>query len=134
MNIVIKFSNILAIFILAFMMIFGAYNHVADPEFYNGFIPDFFPKLIVNYISAIVELIIGVLIILPNWRRLGALLFIGLMVAFFPIHIWDLLKDVPAIGSKQLAMIRLVVQFIFIGIAYFVFKKAKPMTTSDLND
>ena len=134
MNIVIKFSNILAIFILAFMMIFGAYNHVADPEFYNGFIPDFFPKLTVNYISAIVELIIGVLIILPNWRRLGALLFIGLMVAFFPIHIWDLLKDVPAIGSKQLAMIRLVVQFIFIGIAYFVFKKAKPMTTSDLND
>ena len=134
MNIVIKFSNILAIFILAFMMIFGAYNHVADPEFYNGFIPDFFPKLIVNYISAIVELIIGALIILPNWRRLGALLFIGLMVAFFPIHIWDLLKDVPAIGSKQLAMIRLVVQFIFIGIAYFVFKKAKPMTTSDLND
>lgn len=134
MNIVIKVSNILAIFILVFMMIFGAYNHVADPEFYNGFIPDFFPKLIVNYISAIVELIIGALIILPNWRRLGALLFIGLMVAFFPIHIWDLLKDVPAIGSKQLAMIRLVVQFIFIGIAYFVFKKAKPMTTSDLND
>ena len=133
MNIVIKVSNILAIFILVFMMIFGAYNHVADPEFYNGFIPDFFPKLTVNYISAIVELIIGVLIILPNWRRLGALLFIGLMVAFFPIHIWDLLKDVPAIGSKQLAMIRLVVQFIFIGIAYFVFKKAKPMTTSDLN-
>lgn len=133
MYLVIKVSNILAIFILAFMMIFGAYNHVADPEFYDGFIPDFFPKLTVNYISAIVELIIGVLIILPNWRRLGALLFIGLMVAFFPIHIWDLLKDVPAIGSKQLAMIRLVVQFIFIGIAYVVFKKAKPMTKSDLN-
>jgi uncharacterized membrane protein len=133
MNIVIKISNILAIFLLAFMMIFGAYNHVADPEFYDGFIPDFFPKLTVNYISAIVELIIGVLIILPNWRRLGSLLFIGLMVAFFPIHIWDLLKDVPAIGSKQLAMIRLVVQFIFIGIAYFVFKRTKLMTKSDTN-
>ena len=107
MDIVIKISNISAIFILAFMMIFGTYNQVADPAFYDGFIPDFFPKLTVNYISPIVELIIGVLIILPNWRRLGALLFIGLMVAFFPIHIWDLLKDVPAIGSKQLAIISL---------------------------
>jgi uncharacterized membrane protein len=87
MDIVIKISNISAIFILAFMMIFGTYNQVADPEFYDGFIPDFFPKLTVNYISAIVKLIIGVLIILPNWRRQGALLFIGLMVAFFPIHI-----------------------------------------------
>jgi uncharacterized membrane protein len=133
MDIVIKISNISAIFILAFMMIFGTYNQVADPEFYDGFIPDFFPKLTVNYISAIVKLIIGVLIILPNWRRLGSLLFIGLMVAFFPIHIWDLLKDVPAIGSKQLAMIRLVVQFIFIGIAYFVFKRTKLMTKSDTN-
>ena len=94
MYLAIKVSNIFAIFILAFMMIFGAYNHVADPEFYNGFIPDFFPKLTVNYISAIVELIIGVLIIIPNWRRLGALLFIGLLVAFFPFHIWDLLQVV----------------------------------------
>jgi hypothetical protein len=46
------------------------------------------------------------------------------MIAFFPIHIWDLLKEVPAIGSKDAAIIRLVVQFIFIGIAYFVFKKS----------
>ena len=106
------------------MMIYGAYNHVANPDFYNGFIPDFFPKLIVNYFSAVVELIIGFLIIFPKWRKMGSLSFIGLMIAFFPIHIWDLLKEVPAIGSKDAAIIRLVVQFIFIGIAYFVFKKS----------
>ena len=33
----------LAAFFLIIMMIYGAYNHVANPEFYNGFIPDFFP-------------------------------------------------------------------------------------------
>ncbi len=124
MNKVIRSLNILAIIFLSFMMLFGAYNHVANPAFYNGFIPDFFPKLIVNYFSAVVELVIGVLIIVPKWRKVGSLSFIGLMIAFFPIHIWDLLKEVPAIGSKEAAIIRLVVQFIFIGIAYFVFKKS----------
>lgn len=106
-------------------MLFGAYNHIANPNFYNGFIPDFLPKIAVNYLSALVELIIGVLILIPNKRNLGALSFVALMVAFFPIHIWDLLKDIPAIGSKQAAVIRLVVQCIFIAIGYFVFKKSK---------
>ena len=123
MNKVMKSLNILAIIFLCLIMISGAYNHIANPDFYNGFIPDFFPKLLVNYFSAVVELIIGVLIIFPKWRKMGSLLFIGLMIAFFPIHIWDLLKEVPAVGSKEAAIIRLVVQFIFIGIAYFVFKK-----------
>lgn len=123
MNKIIRSLYFLAIIFLSLMMLFGAYNHVVNPEFYNGFIPSPFPKLIVNYFSAVLELIIGVLIIFPRWRKMGTLSFIGLMIAFFPIHIWDLLKDVPAVGSKEVAIIRLIVQFIFIGIAYFVFKK-----------
>jgi uncharacterized membrane protein len=125
MNNIIKGLNIFAIIFLAVMMLFGAYNHVANPVFYNGFIPDFFPKLIVNYLSAFVELTIGILILAPNFRKIGSLSFIGLMIAFFPIHIWDLLKDVPAIGSKEAATIRIAVQFVLIGIGYFVFKKSK---------
>jgi uncharacterized membrane protein len=124
MNKIIRILNILAIIFLSFIMVYGAYNHVANPAFYNGFIPAIFPKLIVNYFSAVVELIIGLLIIVPKWRKMGSLSFIGLMIAFFPIHIWDFLKEVPAIGSKEAAIIRLVVQFIFIGIAYFTFKKS----------
>jgi uncharacterized membrane protein len=126
-----KTLNILAIIFLAFMMLYGAYNHVANPAFYNGFIPDFMPKIIVNYFSAVMELFIGVLILVPKWRRFGAFSFIALMLAFFPIHIWDLLKDIPAIGSKQAGVIRLVVQFIFIGIGYFVFKRASLSRAKD---
>ncbi len=111
--------------LIAAMMLYGAYNHVANPSFYNGFIPNFFPKLIVNYASALVELIIGILILIPHYRKLGSLYFIALMIAFIPIHIWDLLKDVPAIGSKRAAIIRIAVQFIFIAMGYFVLKKSK---------
>ena len=124
MNTLMKTLNILSIIFLAFMMLYGAYNHVTNPAFYNGFIPDFMPKLIVNYFSAVMELMIGVLILVPKWRRFGAYSFIILIFAFFPIHVWDLLKDTPAIGSKSAAVIRLIVQCLFIGIGYFVFKRS----------
>ena len=126
--------NLLVIILLGIMMLFGAYNHVANPAFYNGFIPDFLPKLLVNYFTALVELIIGILIIFPNLRRLGLLLFIGLMLAFFPVHIWDVLKEIPAIGSKEAAIARLVVQFFLIGIAYFALKRTKPLKSIKSND
>ena len=44
------------------------------------------------------------------------------MVAFLPIHIWDLFKEVPAIGSQNAAIIRLIVQFIFIALTYLAYK------------
>lgn len=93
--------NKIIIGITSFLMLFGGINHIIKPEFYNGFIPDFLPKLAVNYFSAIVELIIGGLILYPKTRKQGFLAFIALMFAFYPIHIWDLLKETPAIGSHQ---------------------------------
>ncbi len=120
----------LAVLFLSFLMLFGSYNHIANPSFYNGFIPDILPKLLVNYLSAFVELIIGAIILFPGSRKIGASLFIGLMVSFFPIHIWDLLKEVPAIGSKEAAVARIIIQFVFVGIAYFVYKNSKPTRTN----
>lgn len=107
------------------MMLFGAYKHIVNPEFYAAFIPDFLPKFEVNYLSGIIEGIIGILIIIPHFRKIGLQAFIGLMIAFFPIHIWDLFKEVPAIGSKQAAIIRLSVQVIFIMIGVFLLKQSK---------
>jgi hypothetical protein len=38
----------------------------------------------------------------------------ALMTGFFPIHVWDLLKDEPFIGSKIGAAVRLVLQLLLI--------------------
>ncbi len=117
-----KYLKYLLLAITSFLMIYGSYNHVANPAFYNGFIPDFLPKLAVNYFSAVVELIVGILLIIPKTRAKGFLSFSILMVAFLPIHIWDLFKEVPAIGSQNAAIIRLIVQFIFIALTYLAYK------------
>jgi uncharacterized membrane protein len=118
-----KVLNKAALVFLIILMFFGAFNHIANPAFYDAFIPDFFPKLIVNYASALIEFFIGALLVVPKYRFLGGVSFIALMIGFFPVHIWDLTKDIPAIGSKEAAIIRIVIQFLLIAIAYSVIRK-----------
>ena len=108
---------------LAIFLIYGGFNHFYKPEFYNGFIPDFLPKLPVNYISGVLELLLGVGLFIKGFEKKAAFGILLLMIAFMPIHIWDAFKENPAIGSKTTAYIRIGVQFLFIAWACFIYKK-----------
>lgn len=99
----------------ALIMIGGAIAHVVNPDFYAPFVPEPIPLGLANIASTIVEGIIGVLLLVPKTRRLGALAFAALLVALTPIHIWDLLKEQPAVGSHAAAVVRLIVQAVFIA-------------------
>ncbi|WP_064966169.1 hypothetical protein [Tenacibaculum ovolyticum] len=108
--------------VLAVFLIYGGYNHFQNPEFYNGFIPDFLPKLGVNYISCIIEILLGIGLFKKGYEKKSAYGIFLLMIAFMPIHIWDAFKEVPAIGSKMAAYIRIAVQVLFIVWAYVIYK------------
>ncbi len=120
----IIFRKIIAIFFGLFLL-YGAYNHIANPEFYTPMIPDFIPENFANILSAITEFIVGLLLIIPKYQKWGGLGFAILMTAFLPIHIWDLTKEIPAVGSQTAAIIRLVIQFVIIGIGWWIYKKSK---------
>jgi len=98
----------------AFLMIGGAIGHVASPDFYAPLVPPPIPLWFANVASTVVEGTIGIMLIVPRTRALGIAMFCALMVAFMPIHIWDLTKDQPAVGSTTAAIIRIVVQVVFI--------------------
>jgi uncharacterized membrane protein len=117
-----KIFQIIVIFILAFLMLTGAFNHLYAPETYNEFIPEFFSKSLANILSAIAEAAIGIALLIPKYRKWGGLGFFLLMLAFLPIHIWDLTKDAPAIGSKVAAIIRTAVQFLFLAAGWWIYK------------
>lgn len=117
-----KFFKLIIVFLLAAIMLFGAINHISAPEVYAAFIPEFIPENLANILSAIAEGIIGIALIVPKYRRWGGLGFFLLMIVFLPIHIWDLTKEIPAIGSKLAASIRLVVQFLFIAAGWWIYK------------
>ena len=109
--------------LMAAFMIYGGVNHFLNPAFYEPFMPDFFPKDLANYASGAVEIILGIGLLIPKYRKLAAWGLIGLMIIFLPLHIWDLFKETPAIGSKTTAWIRIPVQFLFIAWIWWVGKE-----------
>ena len=62
-------------------------------------------------------------VFISRYRSVATLGIFLLMIAFLPIHVIDAFHDEPAIGSKALAYVRLPLQFVLIGWAWFVYKR-----------
>ncbi len=114
--------------LLVVMMIGGAIAHVVNPEFYAPLVPSFIPLALANWASFVVELGIGMMLLVPRTRSWGGLAFAVLMVVFLPLHIWDLTKEVPAVGNHVAASVRLVVQFVLIWGGWRVYKSNQAQT------
>ena len=117
----------MSLLILILRIVFGCFfvfagaMHFIKPKIFNRFIPNFLPKLILNYTAGFIEIVIGIGLLIPSTSKNAALLMFALMVAFLPIHIWDVFRDKPAIGSRNIALIRVPVQFLLLYIAYLIF-------------
>ncbi|TLP74398.1 hypothetical protein [Maribacter sp. ACAM166] len=117
-----KILQIIVVFILAFLMLSGAFYHLYAPESYSNFIPEFFPETLAHILSSIAEASIGIALLIPKYRKRGGLGFVLLMIIFLPIHIWDLTKDIPAIGTKMAAGVRIVIQLVLIAAGWWIYK------------
>lgn len=111
--------------LLALFMVYAGIQHFVKPEVFQGFVPSFLPyPTAIIYISGCVEIILGISLLLrKDLAKLGALGVFLLMVLFLPIHIFDVFSETPAIGSQKAALIRLVLQFVLIGITWRVYKE-----------
>lgn len=92
---------------------------------YGPIIPDALSKDLITYLSGAVELLLGVGLFIRSLRPLAGLGVLILMIVFLPLHLWDVFRDEPAMGSKLLASIRLMLQFVLIGWAWLVYKAAR---------
>ncbi len=105
--------------IFAIFMIYAGVQHLLNPDFYLPFVPSFMPfTMAIIYTSGIIEILLGIMLLIPKYARQGAMGIMLLMLIFLPIHVWDVFSATPAIGSHQAALIRLPVQFLFIGLAW----------------
>ena len=113
------------------ILLVGAVGHIVSPEFYTGFIPEPSPEALANGFAVVVEAAIGIGLFIPRLRARAGLAFAVLMIGFMPLHIWDALKEAPAVGSHAAAAIRLVVQVLFIagGVAIFRARSQPPVGT-----
>ena len=115
-------------YLFAVLLIISAIAHIVNPAFYEPLIPDFINSRFANILSFITELAAGILLIVPKYRPWGGLAFMVLMIAFLPIHIWDLTKEAPMVGSKNAAIVRIIVQIVLIYAGWWIY--SSPRSTS----
>lgn len=110
--------------IFGLFLIYAGVMHIIKPRFFNGFIPKPLPKLTVNYVAGLLEFLVGIGLLFNATTKNAAIGFFILMLIFLPLHVWDLFKKKPAIGSKKLAIIRLPLQFLLLYFAYLIYSNS----------
>ncbi len=116
------------VFILILKIIFGVFfmfagvMHIIKPKIFKHFIPNGFPKKLINYVIGVIEFSLGVGLFFPDTVPYAAAGIFILMIVFLPIHIWDVTRERPAIGSKKLAIIRVPLQFLLMYCAYLIYQ------------
>jgi uncharacterized membrane protein len=118
-----KVFKLILTFLFGGFMIFGGVNHFLKPAMYLPFFADFLPAIALTYASGIVEIVVGIMVFIPKYRSWGTLGILSLMLAFLPLHFFDIFREYPAVGTHQIAVIRLPIQFVLIAWAWFIHKQ-----------
>ncbi|WP_046244360.1 DoxX family protein [Hymenobacter terrenus] len=113
------------------MMMGAGVVHFTSPAAYVPMVPNFLPQSAVVFASGVVEIVVGLGTLIPRFRAAATLLILVLMLAYLPLHVLDVFREHPAIGSHKLALIRLPFQFVLIAWAWFIHQKdaLKPAAT-----
>tara|TARA_Y100001960_G_scaffold90321_1_gene97029 strand:- start:256 stop:630 length:375 start_codon:yes stop_codon:yes gene_type:complete len=118
-----KIKNI-SIIIMSFFYIYVGIQHFIDPSWFVQIMPPYLPfHYEAVYISGFFEIIFGILILVPKTRYVASWGLILLLISVYPANIYLAFNEAPqqAIGISQFfaSWIRLPIQFIFIGLAYW---------------
>jgi uncharacterized membrane protein len=110
--------------IFGILFCFAGIMHLIKPKKFKNLIPEFLPKLAINYIVGILEFILGFSIFFPSMVKNAAVGIFILLLILLPIHIWDATKIRPAIGSKKIAFLRIPLQFLLLYGAYIIYQNS----------
>lgn len=109
--------------LIALVMIAGGASHLAQPEQFVPLVPKFLPADIVIAVSGVVEIAIGLAVLWPRTRGLGALAFAALCAAYLPLHLWDFFRPDPVFAPPVAASVRVGVQLLFIWAGLTLWKR-----------
>ena len=111
----------ISIIIMSLFYIMAGTNHFINPDWYVRIVPPILPfKTAIVYISGILEIILGSLLIFPKKRFIAGWGLIILLVAVYPANIYVALTNGEAMDITPLiAWGRLPFQFVLIGLAYW---------------
>lgn len=99
-------------------------NHFINPPFYLKMMPPILPAhLFLIYLSGIIEIVLGVLLLIPKFAKFAAWGIIGLLVAVFPANIYMAMNQTLFSEFSATALyVRLLLQFVLIAWAFWLTK------------
>jgi len=121
----IKVIKYISIYLMVYFYISVGIKHFTDPNWFLYIIPPYleFVGIELVYLSGFFEVILGTLLIFKKTRKIGAYGLILLLIAVYPANIYLALNERPqeliGISSFAASWIRLPIQFILIGLAYW---------------
>jgi uncharacterized membrane protein len=115
------------LWVLGIAFIAAGIFHFVRPDFYTKIMPPYLPwHLELVYVSGVAETLLGIMVLIPKSRRLGAWGLIALLIAVFPANIHMALNPQAFPGiSPALLWLRLPLQFVLIAWAYWFTGSAK---------
>ena len=118
MKINIKFITIL---IMSYFYMNVGVKHFIEPDWFLQIMPPQFPNhYAAVYVSGLLELLFGFMLINPKTRFIAGWGIIFVMITVFPANIYLAVSDGEVMGiSKELAWGRLPFQYVFIGLAFW---------------
>ncbi|MAZ60565.1 MAG: DoxX family protein [Candidatus Marinimicrobia bacterium] len=120
-----KVLKYISIYLMVYFYISVGIRHFTDPNWFIYIIPPYleFIGIELVYLSGFFEVMLGILLILKKTRRIAAYGLILLLIAVYPANIYLALNERPqellGISSFAASWIRLPIQFILIGLAYW---------------
>ncbi|MCW4470550.1 DoxX family protein [Flavobacterium sp. MFBS3-15] len=100
------------LYLMASLYILAGINHFRVPRMYVRMIPPAFPApKTLNYISGAAEILLGVLLCIPEFTALAAWGIIALLIAVFPANVYMLMNEKAGMGiSGWILLLRLPLQ------------------------
>ncbi|MBA3243383.1 MAG: DoxX family membrane protein [Acidobacteria bacterium] len=108
-------------YLFAAFFVLAGLNHFINPDFYLKIMPLYLPwHLLLVYLSGVVEIVLGLLLLLPKFTRAAAWGLIALLVAVSPANIHMAINQelYPEYNAAAL-WLRLPLQLVLIAWAYW---------------
>jgi len=113
--------KLISIVIMGLFYISVGVNHFIEPYWFLQIVPPYLPyKIELVYISGFLEIVLGVMLLIPKTRVYAGWGLIMLLIAVYPANIYLAQTNGAAMNTTPLiAWGRLPFQFVFIGLAYW---------------
>ncbi|MCJ8325470.1 MAG: DoxX family protein [Campylobacterales bacterium] len=111
--------------LLGILFVFGGYAHFTKTEFYLNAMPSYIPfHEFIVYSSGVIEILLGLLLMIPKTSQKAAIGIIILLIAIFPANINMYLNHQDFEGMSETSLlIRLPIQLVLIAWAYVYARK-----------